>query len=123
MKKVLKTLAMTALTIPAFTFAATENAQPIQTTTVDKVMAAQGNTTAQATVQNQTTTLVSPRTGIRYTLGNTGTRPIIFKTAAISAANSANVSRIVATNPALSAASQEKAKQALLGTSAQLAAN
>ena len=49
MKKVLKTLVMTALTIPAFTFAATENAQPIQTTTVDKVMAAQGNTTAQAT--------------------------------------------------------------------------
>ncbi|MCU4357351.1 hypothetical protein [Acinetobacter ursingii] len=123
MKKVLQTLVMTALTIPAFTFAATENPQATQTTTVDKVMAAQGNTTAQATVQNQTTTLVSPRTGIRYTLGNTGTRPIIFKTAAISAANSANVSRIVATNPALSAASQEKAKQALLGTSAQLAAN
>ncbi|MBJ9984313.1 hypothetical protein IAE19_02500 [Acinetobacter sp. S40] len=123
MKKVLQTLAMTALTIPAFAFAATENVQPTPTTTADKIMAAQGNTTAEASVQNQTTTIVSPRTGIRYTLGNTGNRPIILKTAAISAANSANINRIVASNPALSVASQEKAKQALLGTSAQLAAN
>ena len=125
MKKVLQTLAMAAVVIPTFTFAATDTvpSQPTQTTTVDKVLAAQGPTTAQASVQNQNTTIVSPRTGIRYTLGNTGNRPIVLKTAAITAANSANVNRIVATNPALSAASQEKAKQALLGTSAQLAAN
>ncbi|WP_130803298.1 hypothetical protein [Acinetobacter ihumii] len=125
MKKVLQTFAMAAVVIPTFTFAATDAVQPQsnQTTTVDKVLAAQGPTTAQVSVENQTTTIVSPRTGIRYTLGNTGNRPIVLKTAAITAANSANVNRIVAANPALSAASQEKAKQALLGTSAQLAAN
>lgn len=123
MKKVLQILATAALTLPTLSFAATENAQPAQTTTVDKVRAAQGPTTAEASVQNQTTTVISPRTGIRYTLGSTGNRPIILKTAAITAANSANINRIVANNPALSATSQEKAKQALLGTSAQLAAN
>lgn len=118
MKKLLQPLACVALAIPSFAFA-----QPAQTTTVDKVLAAQGPTTAQVEVKNDSTTIISPRTGIRYTLGHTGNRPIVLKTAAISAANSANVNRIVATNPALSAASQEKAKQALLGTSAQLAAN
>ena len=39
----------------------------------------------------------------------------MLHTAAIAPANAANVNRIVAANPALSAASQERAKQALLG--------
>ncbi len=60
-------------------------------------------------------TVASPRTGIRYTFANPDQRPIVLHTAAIAPANAANVNRIVAANPALSAASQERAKQALLG--------
>ena len=69
---------------------------------------------AQAEVKNDSTTVISPRTGIRYTLGNTGGRPIILKTAAIAAVTPATINRVVASNPALSASSQEKVKQALL---------
>lgn len=89
-----------------------------QTTTVDKVLAAKGATTAEAQVKRAVTTVISPRTGIRYTLGDTGNRPIVLQTAAIAPANSANINRIVASNPALSAKSQEKAKIALIGEAA-----
>jgi len=89
-----------------------------QTTTVDKVLAAKGVTTAEAQVKREVTTVISPRTGIRYTLGDTGNRPIVLQTAAIAPANSANINRIVASNPALSARSQEKAKVALIGEAA-----
>ncbi len=67
-------------------------------------------------------TVASPRTGIRYTFANPN-RPIVLQTAKIAAANAANADRIVAENPALSAASQQKAKQALLdeATQSQLA--
>ena len=92
-----------------FCFAA-ETASAPQTTTVDKVLAAKGPTSAQAVVKQENTTVISPRTGIRYTLGNTGNRPIILQTAAIAPANSANINRIVASNPALSPKSQEKQK-------------
>ena len=54
-------------------------------------------------MKQENTTVISPRTGIRYTLGNTGNRPIILQTTAIAPANSANINRIVASNPALSA--------------------
>lgn len=89
-----------------------------QTTTVDKVLAAKGATTAEAQVKREVTTVISPRTGIRYTLGDTGNRPIVLQTEAIAPANSANINRIVASNPALSARSQEKAKVALIGEAA-----
>ncbi len=89
-----------------------------QTTTVDKVLAAKGATTAEAQVKREVTTVISPRTGIRYTLGDIGNRPIVLQTAAIAPANSANINRIVASNPALSARSQEKAKVALIGEAA-----
>lgn len=102
MKKVLQPLFLTVLAVPSFVFAA-ETASAPQTTTVDKVLAAKGPTSAQAVVKQENTTVISPRTGIRYTLGNTGNRPIILQTAAIAPANSANINRIVATNPALSA--------------------
>ena len=119
MKKALQllVLASTALTGLAFANEAT------QTTTVDKVMAAKGSTTAEAQVKREVTTVVSPRTGIRYTLGDTGNRPIVLQTAAIAPANSANINRIVASNPALSAKSQEKAKIALIGEAAVQAAD
>lgn len=117
MKKVLQPLFLTVLAVPSFVFAA-ETASAPQTTTVDKVLAAKGLTSAQAVVKQENTTVISPRTGIRYTLGNTGNRPIILQTAAIAPANSANVNRIVASNPALSPKSQEKAKVALIGEAA-----
>lgn len=117
MKKVLQPLFLTVLAVPSFVFAA-ETASAPQTTTVDKVLAAKGPTSAQAVVKQENTTVISPRTGIRYTLGNTGNRPIILQTAAIAPANSANVNRIVASNPALSPKSQEKAKVALIGEAA-----
>ena len=118
MKKVLQTLMIAALALPTLIFANTA-----QTTTVDKVQAARGATTAQAMVKDDNITVMSPRTGIRYTFANPNQRPVILKTTAVTAANSANVNRIVASNPALSTASQEKAKQALLSESAQLASN
>lgn len=117
MKKLLQSLSIAVLAIPTFAFA--QN-QATQTTTLDKVQAAQGVPTVQATVKNQTTTLVSPRTGVRYVLGETGNRPIIFKASQITPANSSNINRIVANNPALSATSQEKAKQALLAVPDQV---
>lgn len=110
MKKLLKPLFVATLAVPALAFADTAP----QTTTVEKVQAATGAVIAQAEVKNETTTVISPRTGIRYTLGNTGGRPIILKTAAIAAVTPATINRVVASNPALSVSSQEKVKQALL---------
>lgn len=110
---------MASAAVSGFAFA---NDAP-QTTTVDKVLAAKGTNTAEAQIKREVTTVISPRTGIRYTLGDTGNRPIVLQTAAIAPANSANINRIVASNPALSAQSQEKAKIALIGETAVQAAN
>lgn len=116
MKKVLKPFVIAALAIPTFAFA-----NAAQTTSVEKVQQAIGPTTAQVQVGTDgQVTVASPRTGIKYTFPNPN-RPIVLQTAAVAAANSANVERIVASNPALSAASQEKAKQALLTEAAQVA--
>lgn len=94
------------------------NAVP-NTTTVEKVQAAIGPTTAVAQTQNDQVTVTSPRTGITYTFANPEQRQVIFQTQAIAPVNVANVNRIVAANPALSAQSQERAKEALLGTQIQ----
>ena len=118
MTKLLKPLFIATLAVPVLAFADTAP----RTTTVEKVQAATGAVSAQAEVKNDTTTVISPRTGIRYTLGNTGGRPIILKTAAIAAVTPATINRVVATNPALSASSQEKVKQALIGVDATTAA-
>ena len=117
MKKVLKTLLFAAVAVPMFAVAAP------QTTTVEKVQAATGAVTPQVEVKREATSVISPRTGIRYTLGETGNRPILLKTASIAAATPATANRVVAANPALSPASQEKAKQVLLSVSAQSASN
>ena len=119
MKKVLQPLMIAALAIPTLTFA--NNAA--QTTTVDKVQAARGATTAPEVALDGNITVASPRTCISYTFANTNLRPVVLETAAVTAANAANVNRIVASNPALSPASQEKAKQALLSEATQLASN
>ena len=115
MTKVLKTMMVAALAIPTLSFAETA------TTTPAKVQQAIGPTTAQVQMGTDgQVTIASPRTGIRYTFNNSN-RPIVLQTAAIAAANAANADRIVASNPALSAASQQQAKQALLSESTQLA--
>ncbi len=112
MKKLFKPLFVAVLAMPVLAFADTQ--PQTQTTTVANLQAAAGTVKAQAEVKNDSTTVISPRTGIRYTLGNTGGRPIILKTAAIAAVTPATINRVVASNPALSASSQEKVKQALL---------
>ena len=106
MKKILQPLMILALAIPGLAFAN----EPAKKTTANAV-------------KDENTTVMSPRTGIRYTFANPQQRPVVLKTAAITPANVANANRIVASNPALSAASQEKAKQALLSESTQLASN
>ncbi len=118
MKKVLQPLMLAVLAIPVLTFADT----PL-TTTPEKVQQAIGATTAPAVQNDGNITVQSPRTGIRYTFANPQQRPVVLNTAAIKAANAANADRIVASNPALSAASQQKAKQALLTEASQLAKN
>lgn len=108
----IKYLALSTLIMSsATTFAAPT--QPF-TTSVDNVKVAMGNQNIEASTKRGTTTLVSPRTGISYTLGNTEGRPITFQTDAIAAANNVTVKRIVASNPALSAESQVTAEKALL---------
>lgn len=119
MKKLLQPLFVATLAIP--TLAMADTSSPT-TTTVAKVQAATGVVTAQAEVKNENTTVISPRTGIRYTLGNTGGRPIVLKTAAIAAVTPATINRVVAANPALSVSSQEKVKQSLLAIDATTAA-
>ena len=106
MKKVLQPLMILALIIPGLAFANESSKK-----------------TAANVVKDENTTVMSPRTGIRYTFANPQQRPVVLKTTAITPANAANANRIVASNPALSAASQEKAKQALLSESTQLASN
>lgn len=69
---------------------------------------------AQTIVQGNTTMVISPRTGIRYALGDTQGRSVQIQTAAIAPANSATVKRIVASNPALSVESQQQAEKSLL---------
>ncbi|NCI78522.1 hypothetical protein [Acinetobacter kanungonis] len=118
MKKLLQPLVIAALAIPTLAMANTP-----ATTTAAKVAAAQGATTAPATVQDTNVTVMSPRTGIKYTFPNPNQRPIILKTAAVAPATSETASRIVATNPALSVESQEQARQTLAGSPTQLAAN
>ena len=118
MKKVLQPFMIMALAMPTFVFA-----NSAQTTTSEKVKQAIGPTTAQVQVgADGQITVASPRTGIRYTFADPN-RPIVMQTVAITAANSANADRIVASNPALSDASQQKAKQALLNQTGQLARN
>lgn len=84
------------------------------TPTAAAVEQAVASPTVEVSQQGKLTTVVSPRTGISYTLSNATTRDIIFKAEAIEPANTATVQRIVATNPAISTESQQQAQQNLL---------
>lgn len=72
--------------------------------------------TAPTPVYNEenTTTLTSPRTGIEYTLANPQKIKYVMRVEKITPANEQTAKRIMAKNPALSAQSQEQARQALL---------
>lgn len=84
------------------------------TVSADTVDVAINGKPVKAQQKDGQTTLISPRTGIRYVITNPTNRKVIFKTEELAAVNSATVGRIVASNPALSAQSQELAKQNLL---------
>lgn len=97
-----------ALLVSATTMAneAVENTAPdTNTTLVPNVEVVQ---------KGQKTILVSPRTGMRYVLTNPANRTVVFQTELLAPVTAQNINRITATNPALSAASQAQAEQALL---------
>lgn len=99
-------LALLALTFSQASFANTPTAA-----TIEQAVA---KPTVEVSQQGKLTTVVSPRTGISYTLSNATTRDIIFKAEAIEVANATTAQRIVATNPAISPESQQQAQQNLL---------
>ena len=95
-------------------FASTTYANTNLTVPAENVQAAINPPVVEAVQKNDTTVLVSPRTGMRYSVNNPSNVPIIFKTELLAPATAANADRIIASNPALSAESQAKAKQALI---------
>ena len=62
----------------------------------------------------ENTVFVSPRTGMRYSVSNPSNRKIIFQTEGLKPITAQNVDRIRATNPVISAQSQQQARQKLL---------
>lgn len=85
----------------------------------ENVTEAAGLPTVDAAQKDGKTIVVSPRTGVRYAITNPNNRPVVFKIEPLAPANTSTVSRIVATNPALSVESQQQAQQALLSLNNQ----
>lgn len=78
------------------------------------VNAATAAPSVQAVQDRQNTVMISPRTGMRYTVTNPANRKIIFQTEGLKPISVQNVGRIKATNPMISAESQQQAEQKLL---------
>ena len=93
---------------------AVTNANETITVKAESVEAVISAPVVEAVKKDDKTILVSPRTGMRYTVNNPNNLPIIFKTEVVAAATTENADRIIATNPALSQASQQKAHAALV---------
>ncbi|SDB80830.1 hypothetical protein [Acinetobacter boissieri] len=110
---------LVASLIMASTVAIAAPTEPF-TTTVGNVKAAMGPQLAEATSKGNTLTIISPRTGISYTLDNTEGRTVILQTDAIAAANNVTAKKIIAQNSAVSETSQLNAEKALIDLSAQL---
>ena len=109
-EKTLQLLILASVAVSGFAVA--EDAP--QTTTVDKVLAHRATPQQRAQVKRDVTTIISPRTGVRYILGDTGNRPIVLQTVAIAPANSATISTVSWHQiQRFVAKSQEKAKIAL----------
>ena len=96
--------------------------EPVANTTADTTMTVKAATVqsatslpnVHATQDRENTVFVSPRTGMRYSVSNPSNRKIIFQTEGLKPVTAQNVDRIQATNPMISAESQQQAKQKLL---------
>ena len=95
-----------------------DDAITVKAETVEAVVSAP---VVDAVKKDDKTILISPRTGMRYTLSNPSNAPIVFKTEVIAPATTENANRIIASNPALSQASQQKAHAALVEIASQAA--
>ena len=108
--------AICVATLPVLTWANT----PAANTTAENIAAAQGAQVATIKQVDNKSVVVSPRTGISYSFSNPDQRPVILKSEEITAANTVTVSRIAASNPALSQQSQVNAQLALVPELAQV---
>ena len=107
LKKISFSAAMLTLSVSAFA----NDSISVNADTVEALIA---QPVVEAVQKNGQTVLISPRTGVKYTLSNANNVPITFQTEVVAAATAANAGRIVATNPALSPESQQKAQAALV---------
>ena len=87
---------------------------PSMTVKAATVQSATSLPNVHATQDRENTVFVSPRTGMRYSVSNPSNRKIIFQTEGLKPVTAQNVDRIRATNPMISAESQQQAKQKLL---------
>ena len=87
---------------------------PSMTVKAATVQSATSLPNVHATQDRENTVFVSPRTGMRYSVSNPSNRKIIFQTEGLKPVTAQNVDRIQATNPMISAESQQQAKQKLL---------
>ena len=104
----------TSVLVFALGLSAISSANETMTVTVDAIQAAISPPTVDAVQKDGNTVLTSPRTGATYTLKNPTNLPVTFQTELLAPATALTADRIVATNPALSTVSQEKAKAALI---------
>ncbi|WP_374297012.1 hypothetical protein [Acinetobacter sp.] len=87
---------------------------PSMTVKAATVQSATSLPNVHATQDRENTVFISPRTGMRYSVSNPSNRKIIFQTEGLKPVTAQNVDRIQATNPMISAESQQQAKQKLL---------
>lgn len=103
--------AVTANVAPSIEEATTSPSMTVKAATVQSVTSLPN---VHASQNRENTVFVSPRTGMRYSVSNPSNRKIIFQTEGLKPITAQNVDRIRATNPVISAQSQQQAKQKLL---------
>ena len=103
--------AVTANVAPSIEEATTSPSMTVKAATVQSATSLPN---VHATQDRENTVFVSPRTGMRYSVSNPSNRKIIFQTEGLKPITAQNVDRIRATNPVISAQSQQQAKQKLL---------
>ncbi len=103
--------AVTANVAPSIEEATTSPSMTVKAATVQSATSLPN---VHASQNRENTVFVSPRTGMRYSVSNPSNRKIIFQTEGLKPITAQNVDRIRATNPVISAQSQQQAKQKLL---------
>lgn len=103
--------AVTANVAPSIEEATTSPSMTVKAATVQSATSLPN---VHASQNRENTVFVSPRTGMRYSVSNPSNRKIIFQTEGLKPVTAQNVDRIRATNPVISAQSQQQAKQKLL---------